>query len=136
MPTNDAKTDFLENKVLQHFLKGTVYTQPTGLWIALYTASPGESGAGTEVSGGGYARQPVTFTVTGNVATNTGEVNFGQATANWGTVTHWAIVDAVTAGNRLWYGATENAGGVNTGFAVNNGDTFRFPASSITITEE
>jgi hypothetical protein len=129
MATNNAKSDWFENKVLTDNIA-------TGKFLALYTAAPGETGGGTEVTGGGYARKAITFTVTANSAANTAEVDFGQATANWGTVSHWAIMSAATGGNMYYYGATENSGGTNTTFTVNNGDTIKFPASSIVITEE
>lgn len=130
MATNNAKTDWFENKVLTDYLVGKT------LYIALYTTNPNEAGTGTEVSGGGYARKQVTFTVTGNTASNSAEVDFGQATADWGNISHWAVVTATTGGNMYYYGATENSGGVATTFTVNNGDTIKFPVGSITITEE
>lgn len=130
MATPNAKTNWFENKVLTDNLGGA------GKYLALYTSNPGETGAGTEVTGGGYARKPITFTITGNQASNTAEIDFGQASADWGIVSHWAIVDAATAGNAYYFGATEDGGGAATSFTVNNGDTIKFPAGSIVITEE
>ena len=60
-----AFSDYLENKVLGHVFGGTAYTAPTTLYVALYTVAPSDTGGGTEVSGGGYARQTSTFTVSG-----------------------------------------------------------------------
>lgn len=137
MATQNAKTNTFENMVLNWALTANAVTRPTTWYIALFKADPTDTATVTqEVTGGGYARQTVAFTVTGNQAVNTGEVNFGQASASWGTVTHWAVMTASTGGTMLYYGATEDAGGTNTGFTVNNGDTFKFPASTITITEE
>lgn len=129
MATSNAKTKWFENKVLTDYLGGTVY-------LALFTSNPGETSTGTEVTGGGYTRKVIPFTITSNSASNSAEVNFGQATANWGVVSHWAIMSAITGGNMYYYGATENAGGTNTTFTVNNGDTIKLPIGSVVITEE
>jgi len=56
-----SKTDFLENKIINHVLRNTAYTAPATVYAALFTATPGESSAGTEVTGGSYARQAATF---------------------------------------------------------------------------
>lgn len=128
MATINAMSDYLENKILNdNLVTGTPY-------VALYTTDPTDTGtAGTEVSGGGYSRKLATFTVTASSATNSADVNFGQASAAWGNVAYFAIWTAASAGNMLFHGALENGSGVATTFAVNNGDTFKFPASSLTI---
>ncbi len=51
-----AFSDFWENELLDHLFRARAYTAPTVLAVALYTAAPGETGGGTEVSGGSYAR--------------------------------------------------------------------------------
>ena len=80
-------SDYLETEILDFaFTTGTA-TRPTAWYIALYTSAPGEGGGGTEVSTGSYVRKAVTFSVTGNTATNTGAVEFPTATASYGTVT-------------------------------------------------
>lgn len=129
MATTNAMSDYLENKILNDYLvTGTPY-------VALYITDPGETGtAGTEVAGGGYAKKPVTFTVTASSASNSADVNFGQASASWGNVAYFAILDGSSGTAKvLFHGALENGSGVPTTFAVNNGDTFKFPASSLTI---
>lgn len=74
-------------------------------YLALFTTAPSEAGGGTEVSGGAYARQAVTF---GNPSSgtmkNSAEIVFPTATASWGTVQAWALFDAATSGAMLWYG--------------------------------
>jgi hypothetical protein len=52
-------SDYLEDKVLDHVFGGNAYTAPTTLYVALYTVAPTDTGGGTEVSGGAYARQSV-----------------------------------------------------------------------------
>ena len=58
-------SDYLEDKVLDHVFGGNAYTAPSTLYVALYTVAPTDTGGGTEVSGGAYARQTATFTVSG-----------------------------------------------------------------------
>lgn len=109
-----ALTDYLENAILNHTLRNVPYTAPAAVYVGLFTAAPGETGGGTEVSGGGYTRVQATFGAPSNGAcSNSAEVLFPKATASWGTVTHFAIFDAATAGNMLYYGALAVAQTVN-----------------------
>lgn len=103
-------------------------TRPTAWYIALFTSDPGEASSGTEVSGGGYARQSVTFTVSGDTATNSAAVEFPEATASYGTVTHIAVMDASTAGNQIAYAA------LSASKAIDTGDILRIPAGDLDIT--
>jgi hypothetical protein len=106
-------------------------TRPTSWFIALYTVAPGEGGGGTEVSGGSYARQAVTFTVSGTApteASNSVAVEFPTATANWGTVVAAAIFDASTSGNMLAYA------NLTTSKTIDSGDVLRFNAGSLDVT--
>lgn len=127
-----AASNYLENKILDHVLTATAYTQPAR-YIALFTADPGEAGSFTNevsTSGTAYARQAVTFAAasSGSSATNA-TVTFPTATANWGTITHVAIVDGDTegAGNVLFYGA------VTTSKTIETGDTFQISSGNLTI---
>ena len=67
-------SNYLENKVMLHVFGGTSYTAPATLYVGLYTSDPGEGDTGTEVSGGSYARQTATFTITGGAAANTAAI--------------------------------------------------------------
>lgn len=120
-------SNFLENKVLGHVFGATPYTAPATLYVGLFTSNPGETGSGTEVSGGSYARQTIAFTVTGAQASNTAAVEFPTATASWGTITFAAIYDALSGGNLLAYGA------LTTSKTIDNGDVFRIPAGDFDI---
>lgn len=127
-----AASDYLENEVLDHVLgKGARnFTSPSELYIGLWTADDGlEQGTLTsEVSGGSYARQTVAFDVaSGGSTSNTATVTFPAATANWGTITHVAVMDALTAGEVLFHGA------VTASKTIENGDTFQISAGNLTI---
>jgi hypothetical protein len=140
-----ALSDYLENKLIDQLFRGQSYTFPSTLYFALYTANPTDSSAGTEVTGGSYARVGVTASLanfagtqsagstsassgTGGTTSNNGAITFPAPTANWGTVTGVAIMDASSSGNMLAYSAlTANK-------TVNNGDSApSFAAGALTF---
>ena len=95
-------TNFLEDKVINHLFGGTAYTVPTTWYCGLLTASPSDSASGTEVTGGAYARQAISWTVTGTgtaQAASSAALTWDAASSDWGTVTHAGIYDALTEGN-------------------------------------
>ena len=121
-------SNYLETEVLDWAFSTGTATRPTSWYLALYTAAPSDTGGGTEVSGGGYARQSVTFTVSGTTASNNAAIEFPTATASYGTVTHIGVFDASTAGNLLAYAA------LTTSKAIDTGDVFRVPSGDLDIT--
>lgn len=123
-----AFTDYLENKLVAHTFSNTAYTSPSTVYVALYTVAPTDSTTGTEVSGGGYARQSAAFTTTGNAATNASAIEYPTATGNYGTVVAVAILDASSSGNMLAYATLSSSKTISTG------DVFRIPAGDLDIT--
>ena len=122
-------SNFLETEILDHVFGGNAYTAPTTLYLALCTAvADGEAGSVTEVSGGGYARQSMAMTVSGNTASNTSAVEYPTATANYGTVTHVGVYDASSSGNLMAYASLTSSKTIETG------DVFRVPAGDLDIT--
>ena len=124
-------TDYTENLVLNWLLTTNSATRPTAWYVGLFTAAPSDTGGGTEVSGNGYARKATgTMTITGTAttATNAAAIEFDPASGgNWGTLTHAAIFDALTTGNMLAWAP------LTTSRTINDGDVFRVPASSLTV---
>ena len=121
-------SDYLENKVLAHVFGGSAYTAPTTIYVGLFTADPGESGSSNEVSGNGYLRQSMAFTVSTNTATNTANVEFPTATGSWGTITHIGIMDALTTGNLLYHTA------LTTSKVIDVDDIFRITTGNLSVT--
>ena len=144
-----AASNYLENKILDHVLKfgngsltvgtGAGYAPPATLYLALFNNTSGSAAtnleAGTltdEVSTAGtaYARQTVTFAAasSGSSATNA-TVTFPTATANFGTITHVAVMDSDVegSGNVLFYGA------VTTSKTIETGDTFQVSSGNLTV---
>jgi hypothetical protein len=124
-----AFSDFLENELLDHVLRGpaNAYPSPVQVFVSLHTASPGDTGVpANEVAGGGYTRQPGNFAAAvAGATTNTGNIAFTNMPAV--TVTHVAIYDALTAGNLLFHGA------LTAPQVVNAGDTFVFNAGDLDV---
>ena len=121
-------SNYLETEILDHVFGGAAYTAPATHYLALYTATPGETGGGTEVTGGAYVRKAVAFTTTGNTTSNTAAVEYPTATANYGTVTSVGVFDASTSGNLMAYAALSSSKTIETG------DVFRVPAADLDIT--
>ena len=124
-----AMSDYLENALVNATLRGQAYTAPTTIYMALFTSDPTDAGTGTEVSGGAYARQTITFSAPTNGSTsNSADVLFPVATAGWGTVSHFAVYDAATSGNMLYYGV------LTTSKAISSTDQLKVAAGDVTIT--
>ena len=121
-------TNTFETTVLTWLLTTGSATRPTTWYVGLFTTDPGETGSGTEVSGGSYARTAVTFTVSGDTASNSAGVEFPAATASWGTITHIGIMDASTAGNMIISAA------LTASKTIADGDVFRIPTGDLDIT--
>jgi hypothetical protein len=117
-----------ETTVLKWTLTTDGVTRPTTWYLGLFTSDPTDAGTGTELSGNGYTRKAVTFSVTGDTATNTASIEFDAATASWGTVTHVAVFDASTSGNMIVHSA------LTTAKAVSAGDILRVPTGDLDIT--
>ena len=123
-------SDYLEDKVLDHVFGGVAYTQPAK-HVALYTVAPTDTGGGTEVTGGSYARQTRAFTVSvtnTTTASNSAAIEYPIATANYGTAVAVGMLDASTGGNLLAYA------NLDTSKSVTTGDVFRFDTGDLDIT--
>lgn len=139
-----SKSDYLEAAILNYLLGGVALTSPGTLYVALSTAAYSDAATGssmTEVSASstGYARVAVTNNAT-NWPAATGSspatkqngtaITFPTATASWGTITSFYIVDAASGGNVLY------GGDLTATKSIAAGDTATFAAASITVTED
>lgn len=125
-------SNYLANALLNHiFGKGT-YTPPANIYVELSTTAPTDAGTNvTPPSGGGYARKqtaPADWnTGSGRIIDNANAIEFAEASASWGTLSHFALFDAASGGNFLGWGA------LTTPKAVDSGDTARFAAGDLNV---
>ena len=124
--------DYWENEILDHLFGKGSYTPPT-IYVGLSTADPTDDASGlAEPSGNSYARV-ATASADWNVASggaiaNANDITFPEATGSWGTITHFAILDAASAGNMLAHGA------LNVSKSISSGDTAKFAAGDLDVT--
>jgi hypothetical protein len=128
-----SKSDYAENKVNELLVGKTAFATPTA-YVALYTSAPSDAGGGTEVTGGSYARKSTAgadwnASSSGSIS-NANAITFVTATGSWGTVTHFGVHDALTAGNLLFWAA------LTTSKTIGSGDTASFAASTLVHTED
>ncbi|MCM8738282.1 hypothetical protein M5E06_29580 [Azospirillum sp. A1-3] len=102
-------SNYLRNKLLDHANGKTAYTMPATVYVAALTTASTVTTPGTEVSTAstGYARQAITAAMSAasnGASANAAAIVFGPASASWGNITDYAIFDAATGGNMLWYG--------------------------------
>lgn len=128
-----ALTDSAENAIVDAVLRGQSLGAPATYYVALDTTACSDSSAGTEVTGGSYARVAVTSSLanwagtqsagsttassgTGGVTSNNAAITFPAPTANWGTISHFRLVSA-SSGGTTWFCQALTAPKT-----VNNGD--------------
>jgi hypothetical protein len=122
-------SNYLENALINGTIRGTTFTAPSTIYVALYTSDPTDANTGTEVSGGSYARTSVTFGAPSNgVSLSNADCTFPQATGSWGTVGWIGLMDASTSGNLLYHTALDASKTIDTG------DIFKIASGSLSVT--
>lgn len=100
-------SNYLRGKVIDVSLRATAYTAPSNVYVSLHTSDPTAGAtAGTEVSGGWYARKEGVFAAqtTAGQTSNTNTITYDPVTSGPVTVTHFAVWDSLTLGNMLYFG--------------------------------
>ena len=123
---NAKMFDYLRALLIDHQFGSVDITPATNLYMALCDSLPVSTETGTtidETTGTAYARPLLANNLTNFPAAVSGSKDslpFVFATpgaGGWGTPTHWAICDALTAGNALFFGA------IDTPVLINQDDT-------------
>ncbi len=143
-----AKSNYLENKLIDWLFRGLTFTPPATWYIALYTVAPTAAGGGTEVTGGSYARGSLASstadwaatnsagstaspsTGTSGATSNNAPIAFPNPTASWGTVTSWGLFDAATGGNLHYFGSLTAPVAIGSGVSP-----VEFNAAQLSISE-
>jgi len=124
-----AMSDYLENEILDHILGTGAYTMPTTVYVGLSTGSFGDDNSGTELTGNNYARVAATFSAAASGTTsNSAAIEFAAATGSWGSISHFGIFDASSAGNLLIHGA------FTTAKTIASGDILKISTGDLDIT--
>ncbi|HQR20121.1 MAG TPA: hypothetical protein PKV98_04605 [Burkholderiaceae bacterium] len=139
-------SDWLENQIIDHIFRTATFAKPTALWVALCTSAPTDAGGGTEVVGGSYARVNLpplntnwtatqggtagASSGTGGVTANAVTIQFAAPTADWGTVTHFKLMDQNAGGNMLIWGVITAPQNI-----VNGAPAPKFDAGTLVITQ-
>ncbi len=147
-----CKANYLKDKLAGHVLKGAVYEPPEKVYLALFCSGIietdseavklqkngaimaalriGDLVAAKELpNDSNYERQQILFgtdPVNGKLL-NTDEIRFPQFTNDVGFVSHFAVVDAFSGGNVLYFGQLE------LGRLVYMGDTFHVRIETLSI---
>ncbi|MFJ6073688.1 hypothetical protein ACIQFU_23075 [Streptomyces sp. NPDC093065] len=122
----DNLTDTAENAALNWTL-GNTATGPTGdMKVALVTAAGTDSAAGTEVTGGSYARLTAEFNAaSGGTTSNTADLVWEDMPA--AEIVGVEIWDSAGTPVRWWYGP------LNASKTLEAGDDFKIPAGAIDV---
>jgi len=129
-------SDYLEKKTIDHVFKTASYSPPTHIYVALCKSTISDAHTGStlpsEISVGGYVRKRCdtwdASSATGGDTENTSAITFTTASANWGTITDFALCDKTTKGNVLGYGKLTSP------VTIASGDAFVVPAGGIDVT--
>lgn len=138
-------TTYLADKIAEHIFRGTAYTMPSQLWVALFTTDGGDPDNRVEVPTAGgsnygrlrlyqdgatapYATAPADHgTIVGRFIENSAALTWTDAGTDWGDITAVGILDAATGGNLLFLADLESAETVLTG------KVFRFKPGDLDV---
>lgn len=140
------KSFYAANAILAHRYGGPNYTRPATVYVGLLLQDPQPDASElSEPPFGAYDRVALTNNDTNFPEPVDGElivgvaVEFPMPTGPWGTVTHFAIFDALSGGNMLDYGPIldpDEEEDVPIEAEINTGDTVIFEIGSLVIKEE
>lgn len=113
-----AFSDYLEENILNHTLRGQTLSTPSTVYLALFTSDPSDAASGNEVIDSAYIRQDMAKGDTissgwtapapsgdGMAVSNAKVIQFPPVADGTITVTHYGLFDALTGGNLLYHGS-------------------------------
>lgn len=131
-------SDYTENKVLDFIFNADSFVIP-GLYLGLFKSDTGletnQIASADEVkdSASSYVRIDINTLggfngASAGAVSNAQDMEFPIAQADWGTITHTAILDAKTGGNVLAWGPLLNPR------TIYNGDSVKVPTGALVAT--
>ena len=122
-------SNYLADKLIDGTVRNIPYVPSPKVWIALYTTDPTKEDIGVEVSEPSYNRQEVVMSVpVEGKSENTAQIDFSEATSNWGKVSHIGIRDEAYDGNLLYFTELENTKNIL------SGDQFKIDVDKLKLT--
>ena len=122
-------SNYLADKLIDATVRDTPYDTPDKVYIALYTTDPTKLDVGAEVKEPSYNRQEVVMSVpVEGKSENSAQIDFAEATSNWGLVSHIGIRDQAFDGNLLYFTELENAKDIL------SGDQFKINVDKLKLT--
>ncbi len=122
-------SDYLENKLINHVFRNETYAQAGTVYLALYENDPTDADVGTEMVGGGYARQAISFTTPADgTSSNNADIIFPAAMGDYPEITHVGVRDQLTGGNLLMHKQLTNP------VTVLDTNNFRIPLGQLLMT--
>ena len=122
-------SNYLADKLIDGTVRNIPYAPSPKVWIALYTTDPTKEDIGVEVSEPSYNRQEVVMSVpVEGKSENTAQIDFSEATSNWGKVSHIGIRDEAYDGNLLYFTELENTKNIL------SGDQFKIDVDKLKLT--
>lgn len=124
-------SDYFENKILDYIFNKDGLT-PSTIFVGLSADDPTDDGTELAEPGGNNYERVQTCASDWNVSSdgilnNLAVIVFAMATGNWGSITHFALLDAATGGNMLAYGSLGQSR------TIGAGDIVKFAASELEI---
>ena len=109
-------TTYMKNALLKDLFRGEAYATPGTLYLGVGKTAPTEAGTGfTEPDAPSYKRYEIASNTSNWTEPSDGSLSnspafrFNEAEESWTTaaapLTHWAIFDAQTGGNMLFFGS-------------------------------
>ena len=122
----DNLPDIIENQLLDALVGTASYSVTNPIKLALVTANGDDASAGTEVTGGSYARQTIEFdAAAGGSISNNALISFTSMPSS--TVVGIEIYDSAGSPKRIAYGP------LTTSRVVTAGDTVQFSIDAIIL---
>lgn len=114
------------NSIINKILRNTDFSPSASLYLALFTADPGDTGASGEVTGGSYSRKLITFDAAADKHTqNSAAITVDSMPAC--TVSHIGIF-SLESGGTFWWG-----GALTVSKTLSAGDSIKFDIGEIDI---
>lgn len=108
-------SNYLQAKIADHVVGKTSFTMPTNVYVALCTAEVTDTQTGSTITEANYTSYARVQTdgddwnaYASDETTNANEITFPACTGGTSSVTHFAVLDASTNGNLLFFDALDS----------------------------